>query len=67
MSLNGIIKKKYNKRGRLASSNQVADEALGELYNNEILGQFYLPSKDYLYEQSQQHTLLESGWIIVEV
>ena len=64
MSLNNIIKKKYNKRGRLESHKQLGDEALfGDLYNNEMIGQFYLPSNNYLHNQ-QQHTLLESGWII---
>ena len=54
----------YHCSTRLTSSNQVAEEALGELYNNETLEQLYLPSAEDLYQPSQQHTLLESGWII---
>eukprot|EP01083_Nonionella_stella_P273796 929049_1 len=63
MSLNSIIKKKYNKRGRLESHNALAEAALGASYNNAMLGEFYLPSSNYLYNK-QQPQLLESGWII---
>ena len=64
MSLNSIIKKKYNSRGRLESHTELANAAFGggALYNDEMIGQFYLPSSDYLHQQ--QPTLLESGWII---
>merc|ERR1712154_726516 len=32
------------------------------MYNDEMIGQFYLPSADYLHQQ--QPTLLESGWMV---
>lgn len=63
MSLNSILKKKYNNRGTFQSHTQIADEAIGALYNDEMIGQFYVPSTDYLYNQ-QEYTLLESGWIV---
>eukprot|EP00485_Elphidium_margaritaceum_P014429 CAMPEP_0202727960 /NCGR_PEP_ID=MMETSP1385-20130828/185382_1 /ASSEMBLY_ACC=CAM_ASM_000861 /TAXON_ID=933848 /ORGANISM="Elphidium margaritaceum" /LENGTH=341 /DNA_ID=CAMNT_0049394203 /DNA_START=1870 /DNA_END=2895 /DNA_ORIENTATION=+ len=63
MSLNGIIKKRYNQRGRLDTFTEIADEAFGEMYDNEKLGQFYVPSTEYLHNQ-QPYTLLESGWMV---
>jgi len=63
MSLNSIIKKSYNKRGRLESHTELANQAFNPLYTNDTIGQFYLPSSDYLHNK-QQPTLLESGWII---
>ncbi len=63
MSLNSIIKKKYNNRGRLESHNALAEAALGASYNNAMLGEFYLPSNNYLHNK-QQPKLLECGWII---
>jgi 20S proteasome subunit beta 5 len=65
MSLNSLVKKSYNKinRGRLGDFNEVAAEAInGSLYTDDYIGQFYLPTKDYLHQQ--QPTVLENGWMI---
>jgi len=63
MSLNKLIKKKYHQRGNLQSANQLADAALGPLYNDDMIGEFYVPSTSYLHAQKQPK-LLESGWIV---
>lgn len=63
MSLNNLIKKKYHQRGNLQSATQLADAALGPLYNDNMIGEFYVPSSGYLHAQKQPK-LLESGWIV---
>jgi len=62
MSLNSILKKSYNRRGGLASSHDLAGEAVGPLYTDSTIGQFYVPSAQYMHQS--QPKLLESGWIV---
>jgi len=63
MSLNSLIKKKYHQRGNLQSANQLADVALGPLYDDAKIGEFYVPSTGHLHAQKQPK-LLDCGWIV---